>query len=116
MELYRSTENKIRTTKPDAEVISKVTASAYVCGEKMKKAIRKEALSFNNPEYVLIGGKKYNVDTLCFKIDLMAKIQTINAYRLFLNEGLPGLVAGLTYNKGSVKKTVKKKTTVKKTK
>jgi hypothetical protein len=105
MELYRTKENKIRTTKPDAEVVSKVTASAYVCGEKMKKAIRNEALNSPNPDYVLIGAKKYNAESLCYKIDLMAKIQTVNAYHLFVTKGLYGIVVGLSNKKGTVKKS-----------
>lgn len=105
MELYKTKENKIRTTKPDSEIVSKVTASAYVCGEKMKKAIRNEALNSTNPDYLLIGTKKYNAESLCYKIDLMAKVQTVNAYRLFVSKGLHGIVLGLFNKKGTVKKT-----------
>lgn len=106
MELYKAKENKTRPTKPDAESNSRVSTSAYVCGEKLKKVVKNSPSTDEDKTYVLIGSKKYKVDTICYKIDLLAKAQTMLAYRLYLAYGLQGIIDGLANKKGGIPTTI----------
>jgi hypothetical protein len=102
MEIYKVKENKTRSSKPDAESNSKIKASAYVCGEKLKKAVKYSATSDLDSNCVVIENKKYRIDTLCYKIDLLAKVQTIKTYRFYQAYGLQGILDGLANKKGAI--------------
>lgn len=106
MELYKVKENKTRPSKPDAESNSRVTTSAYVCGEKLKKAIKYSPTSDIEANTVAIGNKKYKIDTLCYKIDLLAKAQTMKTYRFYQAYGLQGIIDGLANKKGAIPTTI----------
>jgi hypothetical protein len=99
MELYKSEESKIKPLKPESDSVIRVTASAYVCGEKMKRAIKNAPTVDKHGEYIAIGIKKLSIETLCYKIDLQNKAQTVNTYKHFLVKGLPGILDGLSNKK-----------------
>lgn len=92
--------------------------SAFICGERLKKALKNCADKDRTGEYVILDKKKYNIDTMLFRIDLLSRENTILCYKLYQLIGLEGLIKGMTSPKRNLEvaegKIPKKRKPVKK--
>jgi hypothetical protein len=121
VELYQKPLSKpgsrqIRSSSDRSDNIN--PASAFVCGERLKKAVKNYPDKDITDSYVLINKKRYNIDSLLFRIDLLSRENTLLCYKLYQLTGLEGLLKGMTSPKRNLEvaegKVVKKRKPVKK--
>jgi hypothetical protein len=92
--------------------------SAFVCGERLKKAVKNHPEKDRTGDYIILNKKKYNIDTMLFRIDLLSRENTVLSYKLYQLTGLEGLIKGMSSPKRNLEvaegKVVKRKKPVKK--
>lgn len=121
VELYQKPLSKpgnrqIRSSSDRSDNIN--PTSAFVCGERLKKAVKNYPDKDITDSYVLVNKKRYNIDSLLFRIDLLSRENTLLCYKLYQLTGLEGLLKGMTSPKRNLEvaegKVVKKRKPVKK--
>ncbi len=86
----------------------RLSTSAFICGERLKKAVKNYPEKDRTDSFVIVGGRKYNIDNLLFRIDLLNRENTMLCYQLFQLKGLEGLIKGMSSPRRNLEQAEKK--------
>lgn len=115
VELYQrpASNPSSRQIRPSSDRSDNINStSAFICGERLKKAVKHHPEKDRTGDYIILNNKKYNIDTMLFRIDLLSRENTVLCYKLFQLTGLEGLIKGMTSPKRNLEEAegkVKKK-------
>lgn len=98
VQMYQKPSSKAVSwnARPHEKVDTANSTSAFICGERLKKAVLNHPDKEKGGEYIVVNGKKYNIDSMLFRIDLLSKENTVLCYKLYQLTGLSGMIKGMT--------------------
>ncbi len=112
VELYQRLKSGKDHTRENYD--PRLSTSSFICGERMKKAVKNHPEKDRTDSFVTVGGRKYNIDNLLFRIDLLNRENTMLCYQLFQLKGLEGLIKGMSSPRRNLEQAEKKVKPIKK--